>query len=41
MENLSGLRLHPDGQRIAFVGGAYSAEVWAMENFLPEASKDQ
>jgi Tol biopolymer transport system component/serine/threonine protein kinase len=29
------LRVHPDGNRIAFASGAMRREVWAMENFLP------
>ena len=29
------LRVHPDGQRISFTSGKWSAEIWAMENFLP------
>jgi Tol biopolymer transport system component len=37
MEQLRGLRLAPDGQRLAFSSGAFSAEVWVMENFLPQA----
>jgi Tol biopolymer transport system component len=35
IENLQNLRFHPDGQRVAFSAGAYKAEVWVMENFLP------
>lgn len=30
------LRFHPDGRRIAFTGSRSGAEVWVMENFLPE-----
>ena len=35
------LSFHPDGRRIAFTGPGLSLgdEVWAMENFLPTASK--
>jgi Tol biopolymer transport system component len=35
-----GMRLHPDGQRIAFtIGPPYEVgEVWALENFLPEST---
>jgi TolB protein len=29
------LRLHPDGQRVAFTGGEDKFEVWVLENFLP------
>ncbi|MBI3490199.1 MAG: PD40 domain-containing protein [Acidobacteria bacterium] len=29
------LRLHPDGKQLAYVAGAYRAEVWVLENFLP------
>ncbi len=36
MEQLSDLRIHPDGRRIAFVAGQHKAEVWVMENFLPK-----
>jgi len=31
------LRLHPDGQRVAFTGGEDKFEVWVIENFLPAA----
>jgi Tol biopolymer transport system component len=36
---VKGLRLHPDGRRIAFTkGNPYGGkEVWALENFLPKA----
>ena len=30
-----GLRVHPDGQRIAFTGAVAHGELWVMENFLP------
>ncbi|MDA2929196.1 tetratricopeptide repeat protein [Acidobacteria bacterium AH-259-O06] len=30
-----GIRLHPNGQQIAFFAGKQSQEVWALENFLP------
>jgi Tol biopolymer transport system component len=29
------LRVHPDGQRIAFTVSSNKGEVWVMENFLP------
>jgi Tol biopolymer transport system component len=30
------VRVHPDGQRIAFIAGEpMRSEVWVMENFLP------
>jgi Tol biopolymer transport system component len=32
---LWGLRIHPDGQRIAFFSGGNMSEMWVMENFLP------
>jgi len=35
MKYLRGLRVHPDGRRIAFDSGTGGAEVWVMENFLP------
>jgi beta-lactamase regulating signal transducer with metallopeptidase domain/Tol biopolymer transport system component len=28
--------LHPDGQRVDFLGSEYSEELWVMDNFLPE-----
>jgi len=31
------LRVHPDGQRIAFMAGKRYHELWVMENFLPAA----
>jgi dipeptidyl aminopeptidase/acylaminoacyl peptidase len=34
----AGFSLAPDGKRIAFLTGKASAEVWALENFLPRAS---
>src|SRR5262249_13084591 len=38
MGRVSGLRVHPDGQRIAFSLWHWNkAEVWVMENFLPTA----
>ncbi len=36
-ESFRDLRVHPDGQHIAFVTRGYMYEVWAMENFLPAA----
>ena len=30
------LDVHPDGQRIAFTAGEGKAELWVMENFLPQ-----
>lgn len=35
MPQLRNLRVHPDGQRIAFDSGSFGAELWVMENFLP------
>jgi Tol biopolymer transport system component len=35
MDWLGDLRLHPDGQRIAFTAGQNKSEVWVLENFLP------
>ena len=31
------LRIHPDGQRLAFFSGGNMSEMWVMENFLPQA----
>ncbi len=36
MERLSVLRIHPDGQRIAFCSSHLSSEIWVMEDFLPK-----
>ena len=36
MEGLLELRVHPDGRRIAFGARTFGAELWAMEQFLPE-----
>jgi Tol biopolymer transport system component len=36
MEQLRGLRFHPDGRRIVFTAGQFKAEVWVLENFLPK-----
>ncbi len=35
-KQLTSLRFHPDGTRIAFTAGERKEEVWVMENFLPE-----
>ncbi len=37
LEGLSELRIHPDGQRIAFtaIHQQETRELWVMENFLP------
>jgi len=35
------LRVHPDGQRIAFSSQAPYAEIWVMENFLQEARESK
>jgi len=31
-----GVRVHPDGQRLAFTSQTSWAEIWVMENFLPK-----
>jgi Tol biopolymer transport system component len=33
-----GLRLHPDGRRVAIDDVKVNLEVWVMENFLPKSS---
>jgi Tol biopolymer transport system component len=33
-----GLDIHPDGRRIAYASGKGGAELWVMENFLPEGT---
>lgn len=38
MDNVRDVRVHPDGRRISFTAGKIGAEVWKMENFLPELS---
>ena len=38
VQDLSSLRLHPDGRRVAIETWTGSVEVWAMENFLPKAA---
>ena len=40
MDHMRGLSLHPDGRQIAFTAGDSRAEVWVMENFLPELKGD-
>jgi Tol biopolymer transport system component len=32
---LLGMRLHPDGRRVAITDVKVNLEVWVMENFLP------
>jgi Tol biopolymer transport system component len=39
IDRIFNLSIHPDGQRIAFSSGKPAAEVWVMENFLPEEEK--
>jgi len=34
-----GLEIHPDGRRIAYTDGTQGAELWVMENFLPDGSE--
>ena len=42
MEQINGLGVHPDNQRIAINGGAaLFGEVWVMENFLPELASTE
>jgi dipeptidyl aminopeptidase/acylaminoacyl peptidase len=36
MDSIGHLRIHPDGQQIAFTAGKRGKEVWAMENILPK-----
>ncbi|MEA3420711.1 MAG: hypothetical protein U9Q97_03410, partial [Acidobacteriota bacterium] len=36
IDRIFDLSIHPDGQRIAFSSGKPGAEIWVMENFLPE-----
>jgi Tol biopolymer transport system component len=36
---ISHLRIHPDGQHIAFHSGKRAEEIWVMENFLPKMDK--
>jgi hypothetical protein len=39
VQQLRGLTFHPDGRRFVFDAGLDRTEFWAMENFLPKASK--
>ena len=36
LEGALSVRVHPDGRQIAFVRSERRAEIWKMENFLPE-----
>ena len=36
MSQLTHLRVHPDGKRVVFEAGERRAEVWALDNILPE-----
>jgi Tol biopolymer transport system component len=36
LQSIDHIRIHPDGQTIAFSGYEYNADIWVMENFLPE-----
>ena len=39
VDNLNNIpAMHPDGQRIAFNAGKLKAEIWVMENLLPQPS---
>jgi Tol biopolymer transport system component len=38
---LRGLRVHPDGRRLAYGVWKFTGEIWVMENFLPAASGGQ
>lgn len=33
--NNVGLRIHPDGRRVAFTSGVRASEIWVLENLLP------
>ena len=37
MDRVYFLRMHPDGQHIAFRAGQKIKEIYAMDNFLPES----
>ena len=32
--------MHPDGRQVAFPMGQHRIEIWAMENFLPNAKRN-
>jgi len=36
IDSIFNLSIHPDGKRIAFTSGKTGAEIWVMENFLPQ-----
>lgn len=40
-DRLRSISIHPDGSRIAFSSGRYEAEIWVMENFLPEEKTEK
>jgi hypothetical protein len=35
MPELGALSVHPDGRRLAFVGGVTRQELWSITNLLP------
>jgi hypothetical protein len=35
------IRVHPDGKRIAHVGGELRSEAWVLENFLPATTAQE
>jgi Tol biopolymer transport system component len=41
MDLVKHLRIHPDGQHIAFTAGTKGQEIWVMENFLPKTDKEK
>ena len=40
-DQIWGVRVHPDGQRLAFTLQTWWAEIWVMENFLPKAKEEK
>jgi Tol biopolymer transport system component len=41
MDRIEDLRVHPDGQRLAFSSQTWSTEIWVMENFLKKAKESK
>ena len=41
MDRVYFLRIHPDGRHVAFRAGQRLKEIYAMDNFLPEATGDE
>jgi len=38
---ISGLRVHPDGRRVAFTSAKLGGDVWVIENFVPKTEAEK